>query len=123
MVSYNSKFLAATVQAEPVWLDADATIDKSIGIIEEAAQSASLIAFRKYSFRATPIGRGRREVQPKLYFTLSRSLELGDDRMRRLQLAARRNRFNRIFRAGSRIALSERCSSTSVARSLPIGAS
>lgn len=33
MVSYNSKFLAATVQAEPVWLDADATIDKSIDII------------------------------------------------------------------------------------------
>ncbi|MDX6310739.1 MAG: nitrilase, partial [Streptomyces sp.] len=46
MVEYTGAFKAAVVQAEPVWLDADATIDKSIGLIEEAARAgAQLIAF------------------------------------------------------------------------------
>lgn len=46
MVEYAGAFKAAVIQAEPVWLDADATIDKSIALIEEAARSgAELIAF------------------------------------------------------------------------------
>ncbi|NGO07601.1 carbon-nitrogen hydrolase family protein [Streptomyces sp. HC44] len=46
MVEYTGAFKAAAVQAEPVWLDADATIDKSIALIEEAAGAgAQLIAF------------------------------------------------------------------------------
>ena len=46
MVEYTGAFKAAVVQAEPVWLDADATIDKSIALIEEAARAgAGLIAF------------------------------------------------------------------------------
>jgi aliphatic nitrilase len=46
MIEYSGAFKAAVVQAEPVWLDADATIDKSIALIEEAARSgAALIAF------------------------------------------------------------------------------
>jgi aliphatic nitrilase len=46
MVEYTGAFKAAVVQAEPVWLDADATIDKSIGLIEEAARAgAQVIAF------------------------------------------------------------------------------
>ncbi|HEV7962774.1 MAG TPA: carbon-nitrogen hydrolase family protein [Actinoplanes sp.] len=46
MVEYSGAFKAAVVQAEPVWLNADATIDKSIGLIEEAARSgAAIIAF------------------------------------------------------------------------------
>lgn len=46
MVEYTGAFKAAVVQAEPVWLDADATIDKSIALIEEAARTgARLIAF------------------------------------------------------------------------------
>jgi nitrilase len=46
MVEYKASFKAAAIQAEPVWLDADATIDKSIALIEEAAQAgAQLIAF------------------------------------------------------------------------------
>ncbi|MCW7945197.1 amidohydrolase [Streptomyces hygroscopicus] len=46
MVEYTGAFKAAVVQAEPVWLDADATIDKSIALIEEAASAgAQLIAF------------------------------------------------------------------------------
>jgi aliphatic nitrilase len=46
MVEYTGAFKAAVVQAEPVWLDADATIDKSIALIEEASRAgAQLIAF------------------------------------------------------------------------------
>ncbi|MFH0179820.1 carbon-nitrogen hydrolase family protein [Streptomyces cacaoi] len=46
MVDYTGAFRAAVVQAEPVWLNADATIDKSIALIEEAAGAgAQLIAF------------------------------------------------------------------------------
>ncbi|NUL03026.1 carbon-nitrogen hydrolase family protein [Streptomyces lunaelactis] len=46
MVEYTGTFKAAVVQAEPVWLDADATIDKSIALIEEASRpGAQLIAF------------------------------------------------------------------------------
>jgi aliphatic nitrilase len=46
MVDYTGSFKAAAIQAEPVWLDADATIDKSIALIEEAARAgADLVAF------------------------------------------------------------------------------
>jgi nitrilase len=46
MPSYQSIFKAAAVQAEPVWLDADATISKSIHVVEEAARAgAAFIAF------------------------------------------------------------------------------
>ncbi|MEU9173773.1 carbon-nitrogen hydrolase family protein [Streptomyces sp. NPDC049541] len=46
MVDYTGAFKAAAIQAEPVWLDADATIEKSIALIEEAARAgAQLIAF------------------------------------------------------------------------------
>ena len=40
------QFRAAVVQAEPVWLNADATIEKSVALIEEAAKNgAQIIAF------------------------------------------------------------------------------
>jgi len=46
MVTYTNKFRAATVQAEPVWFDAAATVEKSIGLIKEAASNdARIIAF------------------------------------------------------------------------------
>ncbi|MFD3925687.1 carbon-nitrogen hydrolase family protein [Streptomyces sp. NPDC058614] len=39
-------YRVAAVQAEPVWLDADATVEKTIGLIEDAAaEGASLVAF------------------------------------------------------------------------------
>ncbi len=39
-------YRVAAVQAEPVWLDIDATVDKTISLIEDAArQGAALVAF------------------------------------------------------------------------------
>ncbi|XUL93941.1 carbon-nitrogen hydrolase family protein [Streptomyces galilaeus] len=39
-------YRVAAVQAEPVWLDVDATVEKTIGLIEEAAaQDVALVAF------------------------------------------------------------------------------
>jgi nitrilase len=46
MTREHPKFRAAAVQTSPVFLDLDATIDKCVGLIEEAARNgASLIAF------------------------------------------------------------------------------
>ncbi len=46
MVEYTAKPKVAAVQAASVWLDADATIDKSIAMIAQAAANgADLIAF------------------------------------------------------------------------------
>jgi nitrilase len=46
MATEHPKFRAAAVQAAPVFLDIDATIDKSVCLIDEAARnSAALIAF------------------------------------------------------------------------------
>lgn len=40
------KYKVAVVQAAPVWLDLDGTVDKSIALIDEAAANgAKLIAF------------------------------------------------------------------------------
>ena len=46
MTDYTTRFRAAAIQAEPVWFDLDATVDKTLRLIEEAASNgADLIAF------------------------------------------------------------------------------
>ncbi|MGF7234581.1 MAG: nitrilase-related carbon-nitrogen hydrolase, partial [Frankia sp.] len=46
MSDYTRKFVAATVQAEPVWLDLNGSVDKIIALCEEAAaEGAAIIAF------------------------------------------------------------------------------
>jgi aliphatic nitrilase len=46
MPSQHPKFRAAAIQAAPVFLDLDRSIDKAIGLIQEAARNgAKLIAF------------------------------------------------------------------------------
>lgn len=95
MVSYDHVFKAACVQAEPVWLNADATIDKAIGMIEEASRNgAQFIAFPEVFIPGYPWWVwladqkwGQKYIVPHH----ENSLELGDARMRRLQEAARQN--------------------------------
>ncbi len=42
----HQKYKVVVVQAAPVWLDLDATVDKTVGLIKEAAANgAKLIAF------------------------------------------------------------------------------
>lgn len=46
MVTYTNRLKAATVQAEPVWFDAAATVEKAVRLIREAADNnAQIIAF------------------------------------------------------------------------------
>ncbi|MGN8117438.1 nitrilase-related carbon-nitrogen hydrolase [Labrys sp. 22185] len=87
MVSYTSTFKAAAVQAEPVWLDADATIEKAIKIMDEAASNgAQLIAFPEVFIPGYPFWAWMGDQKWGLKFLLKyheNSLELGDERMRR----------------------------------------
>ena len=96
MLSYQGKFVAAAVQAEPVWMNADASIDKSIALIEEAARNgAELIGFPEGFLPAYPwfVWLGHMKWQTRFLVPFhENSLELGDDRMRRLQVAARQNK-------------------------------
>ena len=96
MLSYEGKFVAAAVQSEPIWMNADASIDKSIALIEEAAKNgARLIGFPEGHIPGYPwfIWLGHMKWQTKFLIPFhENSLELGDHRMRRLQVAARRNR-------------------------------
>jgi predicted amidohydrolase len=95
MVSFTGKFVGAAVQAEPVWLNADATIDKSIAIIEEAARTgAELIAFPEVFIPGCPYWSWIGDQKWGFKYLVGyheNSLEPGDDRMRRLQVAARQN--------------------------------
>lgn len=53
------KIIAAAVQAAPVLMDLDGTIDKTIGLMKQAAdQGAKLVAFPKPGFQAIPGGYG-----------------------------------------------------------------
>jgi predicted amidohydrolase len=95
MLSYQGKFKAAAVQSEPVWMNIDASIDKAISLIEEAARNgASLIGFPEGHLPGYPwfVWLDHMKWQTKFLVPFHENcLELGDHRMRRLQVAARRN--------------------------------
>jgi aliphatic nitrilase len=95
MPSYTSIVKAAVVQAEPVWLDADATISKSVEFIERAArEGAEIIAFPEVFIPGYPwwIWLGDQKWAGQFVVPHHEaSLELGDERMKRLQVAAARN--------------------------------
>jgi len=94
------KYKVAVVQAAPVWLDLDATVDKTIALINEAAaQGAKLIAFPEtwipgypwhiwMSSPAWAIGRGF--VQR--YF--DNSLSYDSPQAERIRLAVRKAKIN-----------------------------
>jgi nitrilase len=89
------QYKAAVVQAEPVWLDADATIDKAIDLIGQAsAAGAEIVAFPETWIPGYPwwiwLGApawGMQFVQR--YF--ENSLVVGEERLERVQDAARRH--------------------------------
>jgi predicted amidohydrolase len=95
MPSYTSVAKAAVVQAEPVWLDADATISKSVEFIERAArEGAEIIAFPEVFIPGYPwwIWLGDQKWAGQFVVPHHEAaLELGDERMKRLQIAAARN--------------------------------
>ncbi len=50
--------VAAAVQASPVFMDRDATVDKACGLIQEAARGgADLVVFPESFIPASPTGR------------------------------------------------------------------
>ncbi|MEJ3653147.1 carbon-nitrogen hydrolase family protein [Actinomycetes bacterium KLBMP 9759] len=99
-------FVAAAVQAEPVWLDADASTEKAIGIIADAAAAgASLVAFPEVWIPGYPawiwIGSplwGAQFIQR--YH--ENSIVVGDARFERLRKAAADNSINVVIGASER---------------------
>ena len=93
MVEYIAKSKVASVQAASVWLDADATIEKSISLIREAARNgAAMIAFPEtfisgypwWIWLGTPLWGS--QFVPRYH---QNSLTLEGKRMSRLREAAR----------------------------------
>jgi len=93
MSSYDQRFLAAAVQAEPVWFDIDAGIDKTIALAREAADAgASIIAFPETWIPGYPWWLWLDNVAWQSQFVVpyaQNSLEIGSERFQRIQNAAR----------------------------------
>jgi aliphatic nitrilase len=95
MIDYDITLTAAAVQAEPVWLDADATIDKAIELISEAAgRGAGLLAFPEIFVSGYPWQLWSSDQITSLAFAkdyLTNGMQLGDARMQRLMRAAKQH--------------------------------
>ncbi len=96
MTFYNQAARVASVQAEPVWYDLDACVDKTIALIEEGARNdAELIAFPEVFISGYPWhlwlgspGWGISRFQKQFHAS---ALRLDDPRMARIREAARAN--------------------------------
>lgn len=90
-----TRYRVAAVQAEPVWLDADATVDKTIGLIEDAAaQDVSLIAFPEAWLPGYPLFLWLGPVASQMPFIAryhANSLAVDDPRLTAIRQAARRS--------------------------------
>lgn len=95
MTKQHSQFRAAAVQAAPVFLDLDATVDKAIGLIEEAASNgASLIAFPETYIPGYPWYIWLDSVAWQMQFVqryFDNALEYGSPQAERLAQAAKDN--------------------------------
>ena len=92
------KFKAAAVQAAPVFLDADATVDKVCRLIKEAADNgAKLVAFPEvfvagypyWSWLTNPV-----DASPWFEKLVSASIEIPGPEIRKIAQAARANHIN-----------------------------
>jgi len=95
MTKHHPKFRAAAVQAAPVFLDLDATVDKAIGLIADAARNgASLIAFPETFIPGYPWYIWLDSVAWQMQFLqryFDNSLEYGTPQAERLARAAKDN--------------------------------
>lgn len=86
----------ASVQAEPVWLDLEATVQKTIGLIEEAAdRGAELVAFPETWIPGYPVFLWTLPVPEQVPFVgryHAASLSADGVHLRRIREAARDNR-------------------------------
>lgn len=98
MINYDIQLKAAAVQAEPVWFDADQTIEKAEGMIAEAASNgASIIAFPEIFISGYPWQLWVDDQLSGLEHIreyLENGMQIGDRRMRRVLDSARRHEIN-----------------------------
>lgn len=95
MSDYSRTYRVASVQAEPVWFDLEASVAKTIDLIEQAADAgAALVAFPECWVGGYPwwIWLGTVAWQTQFFVPYaSNCLELGSPEMQRIQDAARAN--------------------------------
>ncbi|ETS76477.1 hypothetical protein PFICI_11864 [Pestalotiopsis fici W106-1] len=84
----------AVTQAEPVWLDLDATVEKTCVLINEAAKNgAELIAFPECWIPGYPAWIWSRPVDPELgSLYIRNSLQIDSPQMRQIQECAAQNK-------------------------------
>ncbi|MFJ4268355.1 carbon-nitrogen hydrolase family protein [Paenarthrobacter nicotinovorans] len=93
---YNGVVRAGVVQAAPVWLDLEGTLDKTISLTEEAARNgAKLLAFPEVWFTGYPhfVWTKSNSAWPERYWRpyFENSFEADSPTMRRLQETAKAN--------------------------------
>lgn len=92
----SDRFLAAAVQAQPVWFDLDATIEKTGSIAAEAARrGARIVAFPEVWLPGYPVFIWMEDEawqKPHREHYIAQSLELGSAQHRRLEQIAREHR-------------------------------
>ncbi|KAJ5113612.1 Arylacetonitrilase [Penicillium angulare] len=89
-----SKVRVAVTQAEPVWLDLDATVEKTCSIIAEAAENgAEVVAFPECWIPGYPAWIWSRPVDVKLHSEyISNSLQVDSPQMRKIQDSAAKHK-------------------------------
>ncbi|URW83070.1 carbon-nitrogen hydrolase family protein [Alcaligenes sp. DN25] len=95
-MAHYPKFKAAAIQAAPVYLNLDATVEKSVKLIEEAASNgAKLVAFPEAFIPGYPwfAFLGHPEYTRRFYHTLYlNAVEIPSEAVQKISAAARKNK-------------------------------